>query len=195
VNSIASFRKLTLPQIDALVEYLDSSRPSLKSDIQNLTSLLPALIEDRCLPSQRLKLEILSESQITSGEHASRSLRELLEYADDDYTSFLTEEALSEFSWSSTEASLYPLVDLEKQADGNPASLAPFILDLENLVVTSYADYLLSPIDMKEIEIFGIDFFPLTSPALGCRTINYYLRISKRRWISADIGALAFIIT
>jgi hypothetical protein len=43
-----SLRNLTLPEVDALVEYLDSYRPALKTDIQNLTSLLSPLIEDRC---------------------------------------------------------------------------------------------------------------------------------------------------
>jgi hypothetical protein len=65
---------MTLAEVDALVEYLDSYRPSLKADIQNLTSLLSPLIEDRCLPDQRLKLEMLSESQI-----ATQSLKELFE--------------------------------------------------------------------------------------------------------------------
>jgi hypothetical protein len=41
-----SLQNVTLPKIDALVEYLDSYRPSLKADIQNLTSLLSLLIED-----------------------------------------------------------------------------------------------------------------------------------------------------
>jgi len=57
-----SLRNMTLPEVDALVEYLDSYRSSLKADIQNLTSLLLLLIEDQCLPDQRLKLEMLTES-------------------------------------------------------------------------------------------------------------------------------------
>jgi hypothetical protein len=65
---------MTLAEVDVIVEYLDSYRPSLKADIQNLTSLLSPLIEDQCLPDQRLKLEMLSESQI-----ATQSLKELFE--------------------------------------------------------------------------------------------------------------------
>jgi hypothetical protein len=70
------------------VEYLDPYRLSLKADIQNLTSLLLPLIEDRCLPDWRLKLEMLTESQITSGEHITQSLKEL----------FLTKAACSNLS-------------------------------------------------------------------------------------------------
>jgi hypothetical protein len=136
--------------VDAPVEYLDSSRPSLKADIKNLTSLLPALIDDRCLLNRRLKLEKLSESQIASGEHASRSLKELFEYSDDYYTSFLAEEALSAFYQPTTEASPYPLVDLEKQADSSTVLLGPHILDPDDPGITSYTDYLLSPINGKK---------------------------------------------
>jgi hypothetical protein len=45
---------MQLPEVDTLVEYLDSYRPSLKADIQNLTFLLLLFIEDQCLPDQRL---------------------------------------------------------------------------------------------------------------------------------------------
>ncbi len=125
------------------MEYLDYSRPSLKPDIKNLTSLLPALIDDWCLPNRRLKLEMLSESQIASGEHGSRSLKELFKYSEDDYSSFLTEEALCDFSQSSTEASPYPLVDLEKQADSStillgPISLTPTTQVLHHTQITFY---------------------------------------------------------
>jgi hypothetical protein len=61
---------MTLPEVNALVEHLDSYRLSLKADIQNLTSP----IKDRRLPDQRLKLKMLSESQIVSREHATQSL-------------------------------------------------------------------------------------------------------------------------
>ena len=88
---------MQLPEVDTLVEHLDSYRPSLKADIQNLTSLLSPLIEDQCLPDQRLQLEMLTESQITSGEHTTRSLKELFEYSDD-YSSFLSEIARSDLS-------------------------------------------------------------------------------------------------
>src|SRR2546421_70470 len=87
-----SLRNLTLPDVDALVEYLDSYRPALKDDIKDLTSLLSPLIEDQCLPDQRLKLEMLSESQIASGELATQSLKELFELSDD-CLYFLTDAA------------------------------------------------------------------------------------------------------
>ncbi len=85
------------------VEYLDSYRPSLKADMENLTSLL-LLVKDQCLPDRRLELEMLTESQIASGELATRSLEELFKYSDN-YSSFLTEIARSDHSPPITEAS------------------------------------------------------------------------------------------
>jgi hypothetical protein len=86
------------------MEHLDSYKPSLKADIQNLTSLLSPLIEGRCLPDQRLKLEMLSESQIASRDHETQSLKELFEFSND-YLSFPTEAARSDLSQPNTEAS------------------------------------------------------------------------------------------
>ena len=102
---------MRLLKIDGPVERLDSHRPSLKTEIQSLKSLLSPLIEGCCLPDWKLKLEILSESQITSGENETRSLRELFEFTDD-CLSFLTEEALSDRSPLDTEASPDRLVSL-----------------------------------------------------------------------------------
>jgi len=90
---------MTLLGVDSLVEHLDSYKPSLKADIENLTSLLSPLIGDQCLPDQRLEPEKLTESQIASREHADRSLEELSEHTDD-YSSFLTEIARSDLSVS-----------------------------------------------------------------------------------------------
>lgn len=73
--------------------------------LKNLISLLSLLIEDRCLPDERLKLEMLSESQITSGELATQSLKELFELSDE-CSYFLTEAASSDLPHSGTEASL-----------------------------------------------------------------------------------------
>ena len=87
-----SLRNTDISEVDALMKRLDSYRLSLKTDIQNLTSLLSPLIEGCCLLDQKLKLEILSKSQITSGEHETRSLKELFEFTDD-CSYFLTEEA------------------------------------------------------------------------------------------------------
>ena len=92
-----SLRNTPLAEVYALVEHLDSYRPSLQADIQNLTAHLSPLIEDRCLPDQRLKLEILTESQITSGVLATLSLKELFELSDG-YSHLLTEAASSDLS-------------------------------------------------------------------------------------------------
>ena len=80
---------MTPDSIDALIEYLDSYRLFLRSDIQNLTSLLLLMIEDQCLLDQRLYLEILIENQIVSGYLTTQSLKELFEFTDK-YSYFLT---------------------------------------------------------------------------------------------------------
>jgi hypothetical protein len=160
---------MTLAKVDALVEYLDSYRPSLKANIQNLTSLLSPLIEDQCLPDQRLKLEMLSESQIASRtqllkelfefsddyssfltEAATQSLKELFEFSDD----FLTETAHPDLSQSIAEGSPYPLVNLGEQADGSTAFPSPDTVDQEDPGITSFTDYLflLSLVDPQNMD-------------------------------------------
>lgn len=48
------------------------------------------------MPRKKLKLEMLSEHGIESRERAGGSLKDLFEFSDEiDYTSFLTDEALS----------------------------------------------------------------------------------------------------
>jgi hypothetical protein len=150
-----SLRNMQLHEVDTLVEYLDSYRPSLKADIQNLTSLLSPLIEDQCLPDQKLQLEMLTESQITSGEHTTRSLKELFECSDD-YSSFLTEIARSNLS---TEASTNALASFGGQAGGSAALQSPYILDPDDPSITSCTDYLLSPTSWDEMDQFGEDYF------------------------------------
>jgi hypothetical protein len=110
---------MTLIEVDALVEYLDSYRPSLKADIQNLIFLLSPLIEDRCLPDQRLYLEILTKSQIVSREYTNRSLKQLFELTNS-YLSFLTQAAF-DLSQPDTKASTSPLVSFEEQVGGSTA--------------------------------------------------------------------------
>jgi hypothetical protein len=146
---------MQLPDVDTLVEHLDSYRPSLKADIQNLTSLLSPLIEDQCLPDQRLLLEMLTKSQITSGEHITRSLKELFEYSND-YSSFLTEIAHPD---PSTEASTDALASFGGQAGGSTALPGHCILEPGDPSITSFTDYLSSPTSWGEMDQFGEDFF------------------------------------
>ena len=62
-------------------------------------------------------LEVLSEGQIRSGELVIQLLKELLEYSDDvNYAAFLIDGALSEPSKPSSNALLYPFMDLESRA-------------------------------------------------------------------------------
>jgi hypothetical protein len=141
---------------------LDSYRPSLKTDIQNLTSLLSPLIEGCCLPDQRLKLETLSESQIAFGEHETYSLKELFEFTDE-CSSFLTEEALSDLPQPNTEASIHPLVSLGEQAGGSTTMPGLNILGPDDPSITSYTDYLLSDTGEDEMDRFGEDFFSIST--------------------------------
>ena len=83
-------RNMILDSIDTLIEYLDSYRLSLRSDIQNLTSLLLLIIEDQYLLGQRLYLEILTENQIISRYLITQSLKELFKFINK-YLYFLTE--------------------------------------------------------------------------------------------------------
>ncbi len=115
-------------------------RPSLKADIKNLTSLL-LLVEDQYLPDQRLDLEMLTESQIASGELAARSLKELFKYSDD-YSSFLIEIARSDHSPPITEASPYPLVNPKEQAGRGLPGPYTFDQDHPDLSCTKFLFHL-----------------------------------------------------
>jgi len=89
-NENHSLRAFTGDEEDALVKYLYRSKPSLKADIENLSTLLLQLIEQQCLLDRKLMLETWSESEIRSREHISRLLKDLFEYLDkEDYMSFL----------------------------------------------------------------------------------------------------------
>jgi hypothetical protein len=161
VGVFTSLRELTAPQEDALITYLDVSRPSLKTDVKNLSSLLSGLIEDQFLPSRTLMLEVLSESQIRSGELAVKSLKELLEYSDDvNYTSYLTDEALSKLSGPSSAVSPLCPVDLENTDSSGLGSPVADIGDNHNLGIALNIDYLNlpSPID-RDMDQFGEEFF------------------------------------
>jgi hypothetical protein len=88
----------------------------LKSDIQNLTTLLLQVVKYQRLPDKKLKLEMWSEYEI--GSHASSSLDELFEYSDEvDYRSFLTDEALSPPSSPGAAPSQRFLTDCEPAGD------------------------------------------------------------------------------
>ena len=118
------------------------------------------MIEDQRLPGRRLKLELLSESEITSGEHTVQSLKELLKYSDDDdITCFLTESDLSDYPQSGTEASPHFVIDPDNHSRVNMASTYPDALDLGDPSFKSCTDYLSSPLGEDEMDQFGEDFF------------------------------------
>ncbi|PVH75156.1 hypothetical protein DL98DRAFT_536828 [Cadophora sp. DSE1049] len=153
-----NLRNMKFPEVDALVEQLDSYRPSHQANIQNLTSLLLPLIEDRCLPEQRLQLETLTESQITSGEHAARSLKELFEHSDD-CSAFLTESAYSDLSRPDIEASPDPSMNLGEQADSRTALPGPDF-DPDDPSIGSYTELLNAIFSTYNI----VDYLSILSP-------------------------------
>jgi hypothetical protein len=153
-----SLRALTGDEEDTLVDCLHRSKPSLKANIENLSTLLLQLIEQQYLPDRKLMLKKWSESEIRSGEHASRSLKDLFEYSDEkDYTSFLTSQATPGFSPPDTELSPQSFDDSE-EADDSIALLEPRILDLTDPCIV-YSDLVG---DRKEMDNFGEDFFSLS---------------------------------
>ena len=140
---------MTPDSIDALMEHLDSYRPSLRSDIQNLTSLLSPMIEDQCLPGQRLYLEMLTENQIASGYLATQSLKELFEFIDE-YSYFLTE------AMQSIEDSPYPSVSNGEQASMVfPRPYTPGQEDVGITISSARNDFLSSALNSPEMDSFG----------------------------------------
>ena len=101
---------------------------------------------------------MLSKSQIASGEHETRSLKELFEFTDD-CSYFLTEEAFSDVSQPDTKASTQPLMSLGEQACGSAAIPVLDILDPDDPSITSLPDYLSSDTGKNEMDRFDDDFF------------------------------------
>jgi hypothetical protein len=88
-------------------------------------------------------------------------LKELLEYSDDvNYSSYLTDGALSEPSEPSSDASPYPVVDLESRAGSTLDSPGANAEESQDLGITSYAYYLnISSLINEEKDRFGEDYF------------------------------------
>ena len=145
------FLNIHLPAIDALMENLDSYRPSLKSDIQNVTNLLSYIVEDQCLPDEKLWIEMLTDEQIASGELATNSLEELLKVTDD--ASYYTN---SDPSHSATEDSPSP----GEQGNASTSFPEPDTTGRKNIGMTissAHEAYLSSPLKSSEIEWFRRD--------------------------------------
>jgi hypothetical protein len=71
-------------QFKELLEVMEASHPFLKDQLHTLSSsVLPDLIEHKRLPTQRLKIELFSVSQVMARQLASLSLGELFEFCDD----------------------------------------------------------------------------------------------------------------
>jgi hypothetical protein len=145
------FLNIHLPAIDALMENLDSYRPSLKSDIQNVTNLLSYIVEDPCLPDEKLWLEMLTDEQIASGELATNSLEELLKVTDE--ASYLIH---SDPSHSATEGSPSP----GEQGNASTPFSEPDTTGREDVginISSAHEAYLLSPLKSPEMEWFRRD--------------------------------------
>lgn len=107
------------------------------------------------MPSKKLKIETLSEQDMESRERAGGSLKDLFEFSDEvDYTSFLTDEALSPLypsspvtptcSFTTSEPAGDDMVVLDTHVSGSPGR------------GTLYAERLG---DEKSMERFDEDFF------------------------------------
>jgi hypothetical protein len=146
------FRHIHLPEVDVLMENLDSYRPSLKFDIQSVTYLLSLMIEDRCLPEQKLWLEMLTDEQIALGELTTNSVKELLNYTDED--SYFVDLHLPR---SSSEGSPSPPVSIGEQGNASTPFSGPNTPDRENVGITTSTiqeAYLLSSLKSPERESF-----------------------------------------
>jgi hypothetical protein len=103
---------------------------------------------------------VLSKGQIRSGELDIQSLKALLKYSNDvDYASYLTDGALSEPSEPSSDASLYPLVDLESRAGSTLDSPGANAKENHDLGIRSYPYYLNLSSPINEMDRFGEEFF------------------------------------
>ncbi|KAL2063215.1 hypothetical protein VTL71DRAFT_5019 [Oculimacula yallundae] len=137
-----TLRDFSVMQEDALIAHLNQTQPNLKSDIKNLTAFLVQVVEDQGVPSNKLKLETLSEHDMESRERAGGSLKDLFEFSDEiNYTSFLADEALSP---------LYP------PSPETPACFDTHIFDSPDQSILNDAEYLG---DGKSMERFDGDFF------------------------------------
>ena len=146
------FRRINLPEVDALLENLDYCRPSLKSDIENVTVLLSLMIENRCLPEQKLLLETLTDEQTASGELAATSVKELLNFTDEDAYFMYLDFPPSPEDWSPS-----PPTSLGEQSNASTPFPDPNALDQEKPVITISTiqeAYLLSPLKPSERELF-----------------------------------------
>jgi hypothetical protein len=146
------FRRITLSEVDVLVKILDCYRPTLKSDIQNVTDLLSLMIEDQCLPNQKLLLETLTDEQAASGELAVNSVKDLLNFTDEDAYFMYLDLPPSPGEWSPS-----PPVSLEEQSNASTPFPDPNAPDQENVgitISTIQEAYLLSPLKPPEKELF-----------------------------------------
>jgi hypothetical protein len=74
-----SLRVLPRPQIDPLLDLIDTIFPCLKEELADLSKLLSYFIEHDRLPSYKLRLESLSRDELESMRSSDWSLKELLE--------------------------------------------------------------------------------------------------------------------
>ena len=150
------FLNVRLPDVDTLLEHLDFYRPSLKSSIQNVTLLLSLMIEDQRLPEEKLVLEMLTESQIASGEHATQGLDTLFKLTDE-LSYYMAEDIQSDLPRSVTEGSSSPLESPREQRNtGTPLSEsdAPGGEGVDITYSSVNTVFLSSPLNSPEMDSF-----------------------------------------
>lgn len=146
------FRRINLPEVDVLTENLDCCRPSLKSDLQNVTVLLSLMIEDQCLPDQKLLLETLTDEQTASGELATNPVKELLNFTNEEAYFVYLDLPPSPSEWSPSHPA-----SLGEQSNASTPFPDPNAHDQENVgitISTIQEAYLLSPLKPPGRELF-----------------------------------------
>ncbi|XMA19902.1 hypothetical protein WAI453_012693 [Rhynchosporium graminicola] len=153
-----SLRDFSRLQEDALIAHLNQTQPTLKSDIENLTAFLVQVVEDQRVPSKRLKLEMLSEHDMESrGGGKVGRCKICFEFSDEiDYTSFLTDEALSPLHSPSPETPACSLPRWEPAGYDSSVLLDTNAFDYPNQTILYNAEHLG---DTKNMERFNGDFF------------------------------------
>jgi hypothetical protein len=121
-------------------------------DIQNVTDLLSLMIEDRCLPDQKLLLETLTDKQTVSGWLAANSVKDLLNFTNEEAYFMYLDLPLSPSEWSPS----YP-ASLGEQSNASTPFPDPNTHDQENVgitILTIQEAYPLSPLKPPGRELF-----------------------------------------
>ncbi|KIM99998.1 hypothetical protein OIDMADRAFT_55889 [Oidiodendron maius Zn] len=107
----------------------------------------------QCLPEEKLVLEMLTESKIASGEHATQCLDKLFKLTDE--SSYYMAEDIQSDLQSVTEGSPSPLGSPTEQGNtSTPLSDAPSREDIGTTLSSVNTVFLSSPLNSPEMDSF-----------------------------------------